>query len=155
MNEAKMLLIDQDARPWRSLSPCQDDHKSQSSWLGFPPFLCGMPWFHWSWLLSSKSSQVGTISRSSGVYFFMEMVDFLFPLTLPFIAILLKRSCPSQSSPVPGDSIIESKRRDRILPRIIQMFEGTFTKMTLASKRRASDVSELLRVYCPPHFTLL
>lgn len=72
----------------------------------FSPFLCGMPWSHWSWLLSSKSSQVGTISRSSGVYFLMEMVDFLFPLTLPFIAILLKRSCPSQSSPVPGDAII-------------------------------------------------
>lgn len=106
MNEAKMLLIDQDASPWRSLSPCQDDHKSQSSWLGSPPFLCGMPWSHWPWLLSSKSSEVGTISRSSRAYGHMEMVDFLFPLTLPFIAILLKRSCPSQSSPVPGDSII-------------------------------------------------
>lgn len=34
------------------------------------------------------------------------MIDFLFPLTLPFTAMWLGRSCPAQSSSVPGDFIL-------------------------------------------------
>ena len=90
--------MDQDASPWRPLSLCQGCRGSVFL-AKFFPFLCGMPSSHWSWLLSSKSSQGGTVSRTSRVYC-------LFPFILPFTDIWLRRSGPAQSSPVPGDSII-------------------------------------------------
>lgn len=94
--------------------------------------------------LSSKASQVDTISRTSGVHsscLYSASWDdrLLFPLSLLFTAICLGRSCPAQPSPMPplwevserGFYNLESKGGDGILPQMIEMFQGTFPKMTI------------------------
>lgn len=118
------------------VSPCWSCHMGQVPLPVWPAYISAVL------TLSSKASQVDTISRTSGVHMsclYSASWDDgpLFPPSLSFTAIWLGRSCPAQPSPVPplwevskrGFHNLESKGGDGTLPQMIEMFQGTFPKM--------------------------